>query len=365
MLKAKAPTWWPASQIEGVKRIGDTLVFDTDDRNKAINLIGSVPRQATKGMQITSTKAVSGAELETLKGLAPDLNFDGGKVFKFVAANTRKDRDNERFSPDVLKKFADDVNSGGRAFQWMHDKTKIVGTVFYADFAGTELTQYALIPSAIKMPDQPDYALTQAIEDGMIKYVSVGFRGFRQMVESKDANGNAVAEWVWFIDPARPETKEFTEQTELSLVNLGAQYGAQRKGIDSIEFIDDKVKNMSKHVKLSIGGKEYAVTAELKGEELAIGVAEVEAAVKGLEAELASAKTATEDLQKEVEAFKAPLIADIVNGQKEVAEALRNTEDELKAMPVDRLVKMVEAVKATPAQIEIPTQKAEKFSFQY
>jgi hypothetical protein len=154
-------------------------------------------------------------------------------IRRYLVAHSVIDRDNERFSPEVLKDFKKSLL--GKSLLVAHNRTSLPIGLFFDAFLDTvsakgflELTgEFANLPGdedlvhilwaytyMLKTPDTEE--LIQKIESGIVRYVSIGFKAADLI--SKTINGVSFQEYQ---SPA--------EAIEGSLVWLGAQQGAMVK----------------------------------------------------------------------------------------------------------------------------------------
>jgi len=354
--------WMEHVAIDGAKRVGNTLVFDQAKTEQDVKtLFNKAGRDNELGLSLNH-KAVSGDDLAILKAQFPSLNFDSGKVFKCIAANTKLDRDVERFSREILELFAKQINAKPVTLMWQHDReTHGLGRMFGAsvniaqggqDF---ELIAHILVANEARIPDQGERKLAPAVEDQYVTDVSIGFRAWGSYEEEK-INGENRYIYTYGIDPERPETKDAYIR-EISFVDFGAQVGANTiKAADhKIEFIKENTK-MTKSFTIEIGGVQHAIEIEANGE--AITVKGVEVAQLAIKTATDAATAKIEGLQKSVDTLTAPLVADVVN-----AKITGLDEATVKGFAVDKLIETAKEVsKATtikqPEKLISETQKA-------
>ena len=311
--------WMEHVAIDGAKRVGNTLVFDQAKTEQEVKtLFNKAGRDNELGLSLDH-KAVSGDELAMLKSQFPNLNFDSGKVFKCVAANTKLDRDVEQFSREILELFAKQINAKPVTLMWQHDReTHGLGRMFGAsvnisqggqDF---DLVAHILVSNEARIPDQGERKLAPAVEDQYVTDVSIGFRAWGEYKEVM-VNGENRYIYTYGIDPQRPETKDAYIR-EISFVDFGAQVGAQtfKAANHQIEFIKEN-KTMTKTVNIEIGGVQHAIEIEATGD--AITVKGVEVAQLAIKTATDAATAKIDGLQKSVDLFRAPIEADVVNAK--------------------------------------------------
>ena len=313
MVRVKFAEWMDGRVIDGCKRVGNELHFPTaKTKAEALALINKAGRNSQIGFSI-QTKAVAGTELDTLKAQFPDINFDSGKVFKCIAANTLLDREIERFSKEILDLFASQIIEDAKTVMWQHDRnTHGLGMMFAATVVGAkqvgeyELLVYLLIDNESRIPEQGERKLALAIENSYVKNVSIGFRAWGEYIE-QNYNGENRYIYTYGINPERPESKGAYVR-EISFVDLGAQFGAATtKGAKDIEFIDNL--NMTKTVDFEIGGTKHTLTFEVAGDTVTVkGEAEIATAIKAVTDKCAALETS-------LKAFREPLEADVVNAK--------------------------------------------------
>lgn len=345
-LVIKRPEWITDDEIKRISanlvsnEEGQFLEFEGCTKEQVEAAIYELPAsQKHKEAKISKRKAVDGQELSVLQELT-DLDLSKGSVFRFAAANNRIDRTNEKFSLEVLSKFAADINGEGRSLLFSHDNSKIIGRVFAAKVetdkdGNSELIEWAFILKGTKMPGQ-DIEISEAIESGLLDFVSVGFSAFRRKVEESDR-----VYIEYFMDADRGDHKEFTEQTELSIVYLGAQRGARKKeyAVSNLTFINK-------------------TNSDMNIDELKAKVAEHEATINGLNSEIEGLKTEKSDLEKSVETltnekkelsetvekYLEPFRNNVLNLQKKfLPEPAQLTEDQVKNMNPDQVMAMSKA----------------------
>jgi hypothetical protein len=303
---------------EACKRVGDFAHFAVGTEKEVLDLVTKAGHDSNFGATI-NTKAVSGTDLDALKAAFPNIKYDTGKVFKVIAANTQLDRDNERFSADVLGLFAQQINKTPVTVLWQHDRdTHGLGKMFGGSVApssngGFDFIAYLIIANEARIPEQGERKLAPAVEDDYVTNVSIGFRAWGNYKEEMIGGENRYI-YTYGIDNERPETKGAYIR-EISFVDFGAQVGAAVvKSAKDIEFInEDKVKNMTKTIEIEVGGVKHALTIDVAGEAITVkGESELATAIK---AAADAATTKANDLQKAVDVLRAPLEADVVNAK--------------------------------------------------
>lgn len=358
---------WMADCIgSDCKRVGDYLVFPkASTKAEAIEILAKAIDKGTKPNGTIYKAAIVGTELDNLKAqYGETVAFDRGVVYKFGLANTMIDRHGERFSVEVLKRFADDINASGRTYDWAHMSEHFgLAEAFKAELlphpkmAGeTELVVTALVFNSAVLPFQHGRKLVEAIEENAVKNVSVKFKGYAKGEEIK-IGGEARYIYTYYIDPKDAYTLN-TELISIGFVDLGAQFGSSRKSADAdkLEFIKDEIKNMKHAFNIEINGVQHPIEIEATGETITVkGVEVAQLAIKTAN----DATTAKVDaLQKSVDTLTAPLIADIVN-----AKITGLDEATVKSFAVDKLIATAgEVAKAAAATNGATTKGADKVS---
>lgn len=347
---------------EAFKRVGDFAHFTVDSEKEVLDLVTKAGHDSNFGATI-NTKAVSGTDLDALKAAFPNIKYETGKVFKVIAANTQLDRDNERFSADVLGLFAQQINKTPVTVLWQHDRdTHGLGKMFGGSVVpsvgqmGYDFVAYLLISNEARIPEQGERKLAPEIEGDYITSVSIGFRAWGNYVEEK-INGENRYIYTYGIDNERPETKGAYIR-EISFVDFGAQVGAAVvKSAKDIEFIkEDKVKNMTKTIEIEVGGVKMPITFKQDGE--SVTVEGLDAANTAIKAAADAATNKANDLQKAVDTLRAPLEADVVNAKLVgIDEATTKAFDAVKLIEVAK-----EATKGVkPEATKVEAQNSEKF----
>lgn len=367
MLSAKIPSWVNVEilkSFEGVQVDGEQAIFaDADEKTAQAIFNGSRKEHTITHTVPSGTKALSDEEVNALRSEASamGLSLDGGKVFRFSVANTRIDRDRERFTKELLDKFANDINSGGRQFLFAHRTDQWLGFVFKAQVRPVgngsndfELMEWVFIQDGVTLPNQPNVKMSDAIEQGVAKYVSIRFRAKAQRNEDLEI-------WEWVYDAESQPMATLTEQTELSAVFLGAQYDAQRKDASTIEFVKTEKKNtftnMKKEITILVAGKEMIITVEAGEKEITVsGLAEVNEAIKGLDDNLKEARADFEN--------------DILNIEKEIeeSEGARMTKEQVEKMPFAQLKSKAESLRKKfpkSGEGEEGKEAAKEFQFEF
>ncbi|NIV12894.1 MAG: hypothetical protein GWN62_16915 [Aliifodinibius sp.] len=330
----KRPKWLTDDEVKRISAIhnktddAETLTFEDTTPEQVEAVIYGLPAiDKKKDVRIGAKKAITGSDLEQLQ-LKTKLDLSKGKVFRFEAANNVIDRTNERFNVSVLEKFASDINKEGRTFLFSHRSDQIIGRVFHAELDQSEgktaLIEHVFIMTGTKLPGQADIELSEAIEAGVVDFVSVGFSAFRRRIEE---DGKSFVEY--YLDAENADHKEFTEQTELSAVYLGAQRGAAQKEykVENIEFIK------------SIDMDNTELTAKIK--ELEGQIETLTTELTGKDSEIESLKSKNTDLEAIVEKYLEPFRNDILNLQgKILSEPARLTEEQVKALAPEQLMAM-------------------------
>ncbi len=161
-----------------------------------------------------------------------ELSEDEIYVRRFLIAHDSIDRDNERFSEEVLRDF--ELTLPGKALLISHDRQELPLGLFYQSYLDAispnlflKLTfENANLPGSAEtvkilwawafMLKTGNQEIIQKIEAGIVRYVSIGFRAAG--LESVTSDGKKFKE---YLSPA--------EATEGSFVYLGAQQGAMIK----------------------------------------------------------------------------------------------------------------------------------------
>jgi hypothetical protein len=346
MVIAKWSETFNALPKEVVKRVGDNAHFATATNEKdVIEIVTKAGQDSNFGATI-NTKAVSGTDLDTLKTAFPNIKYDSGKVFKVIAANTSIDRDTERFSFDVLNLFAQQINKIPVTVLWQHDReTHGLGKMFGGSVVqmsggsmGYDFVAYLLISNEARIPEQGERKLAPAVEDDYVTNVSIGFRAWGSYKEEQ-VNGENRYVYTYGIDNDRPETRGAYIR-EISFVDFGAQVGAAViKSAKDIEFIKEskETRNMAKTIEIEVGGVKHALTIDVSGDTITVkGDAELNTAIK---AASDAATTKATDLQKAVDALRAPLEADVVN-----AKLVGIDEATTKAFTPEKLIEVAKEV---------------------
>jgi len=310
--------WLPSFDAlpkEVVKQVGDQAHFAASTQKEVLEIVANKAANPVADFKI-SQKAIEGDALERIKLAYPEIQYSEGQVFKAVAANTIKDRDNERFSVPVLDLFAKQINASPISMMWQHDpKTHGLGSMFHGEIVnGSDLEVYLFVPNSIKQPNQDGVKLVDAIgKYKTCKYVSIGFRAYMDVVEEKNAMGENVGVWTYIIDPSRPYTMN-AYITEISLVHFPAQIGAGVKSVKDIEFIkEDSKKNMNKTFEIEINGKAYPIVVDVAGDAItAKGLDAITEAIKAAN-DAAANKSAAD--AAEIKTLREPLEADLVNAK--------------------------------------------------
>lgn len=303
------------------QHVGDFLVFPkANTKSEALAIIGKAADKGVKPYGTICKAAIEGTELDQLKAKYPDVAYSKGVVYKFGAANTLVDRHVERFSVEVLQKFAKDINENSRTFDWQHI-SELFGlanaihaeVVPHSKMAGEyEMIVWALVFKSSTVPMQHGRNLVEAIEEGAVNNVSVKFRGWTKGEET-NFNGENRYVYTYYIDPKDPYTLS-TELISIGFVDLGAQIGSTRKSAqaDQLEFINE-FKNMTKSIVFEVAGVSHTLTIDVAGEAITVkGDAELTTAIKSA-IDTSAAKIT--DLQKSIDTLSAPLIADVVNAK--------------------------------------------------
>lgn len=339
MVKVAYQDWMKSLIISGCKRVGNDLIFPEAKTDKEVEAaFTKAGRESSVGLTI-GTKAVSDSELAALKAKFPNLGWDTGTVFKCIAANTKLDRDEERFSRQILQLFADQINKETRSVCYQHNVAQRFGIMFGASVTGSDtlgennLEAHLLIPNKAVVPHQPELNFVEQVKGGYEKWVSIGFRAYGSY--AKEMVGDAeIYVYTYLIDPNRPETLR-ANISEISFVHLGAQQGAavvKAANIASIEYIKEKYMT-TKAVEIDVNGTKHAFTIDVNGEAITTkGEAEIAAAIKAITDE-------RDALKKSVAEFRQPLEADVVN-----AKLTGFDEATVKALSDSKLIELAKEV---------------------
>jgi hypothetical protein len=283
-------------------------------------------------------KALETEEIERL-GLPEEAN--PGKYYKVKMAGSAIDRHRERFTEEVLVKYAQDIEREGASFNFGHDNRNLIGKVMKATVENGDLMGYVWVDELAMMPNQPKMSVLHAIEAGIVKDVSVEVSGNLRVVTKNDQG--MATEWEFYYDPNRPEATEFHG---LALVQRGAQRGAAlsvKAAATEVEIAEKEnliISNM-KEV-FVIEGKKHFISAKVEGSEIvAEGLIEVEAAIAELESKAAKSVELEGELTAksgEIAALRAPFEADILNGQKALGTEEPMSEDAIKSLSAAELV---------------------------
>ncbi len=295
-----------------------------------------------------TNKALSGEELDAA-GIEQGA---AGKWYVVKMAGSEVDRHRERFTLEVLQKYAEDINRNGSTFNFGHTSDNLIGKVTKASVMGGDLVGYVWVDDLAVMPNQHKMSVNHAIEVGIIKEVSVEVSGLLRS-SAKNEDGFAT-EWEYFFDPSRPEATEFHG---LALVKRGAQRGAAL----SVKALDGKTEptpqQASKTIRdmkevFIVNGQKHALTAKAEGNEIvfdAESVKALEVAIAAVEKEAVKTTELTNQLSAksaEIEALRAPFEADIINGEKalELPETDRMTIEAVKGLTTTELISKAKAV---------------------
>jgi len=321
MYARKFEPWMSAIALSKGERVGDNLIFASESEAKeAFDKAGIDSRLSFE----FETKAVTDeGVLNVLKAQFPSINFDKGKVFPCVAANTQLDRDVERFASDVLNLFAKQINEKPIPVCWQHNMDlnglgRFCGASVVPSANGQffDLKGYLWIADETRMPYQGERRLSSAVEDGSLKDVSIGFRAWGKYKEEV-VNGENRYVYTYQIDPENPASKDAWIR-EISLVANGAQIGAEvmpqaTKFLKTLNFEPKRVVNMTKTIEVDFNGTKYPLTITVEGDAITVkGESELSTAIK---AATDAAATKTADLQKSIDELKAPFVADVVNAK--------------------------------------------------
>jgi len=313
------------------------------------NITSYEVQSAPVGGFVISCKAMTDEEI-TMRGLAkPSV---AGKMYPVEMANTITDRHRERFTVEVLQKYAADINANGASMNFGHSSMILIGSVLKgsASVENGILKGVVFIDDLATMPNQPGMTVNHAIKAGTVSDVSVEVSGTLRVAE-RDTEGYAEV-WEYYIDPERPGRTEFHG---LALVMRGAQIGAalsvKSMGGKAAPVNNPNPKKM-KEV-FFVNGKKHVLTGAAKDGEFAFDAE----SLKGLETAITDLEKVAADavaevsrlkgLETENAALRAPYEADIANFQKALetpsAEAL--TADAIKALGTAELVAKANALR--------------------
>lgn len=284
------------------------------------------------------TKALDAEEVDRL-GLSDDGNK--GKFYRVKMAGSEIDRHRERFTTEVLDKYAQDINREGASFNFGHDNRNLIGKVTKAVVEDGDLMGYVWVDELAMMPNQPKMSVLHAIEAGIVKDVSVEVSGKLRVVSKNDQG--FPTEWEFYYDPEQPTSTEFHG---LALVQRGAQRGAAlsvKAATTEVETIESKNLNILNMKEVFvIEGKKHFISAKVEGSEIvAEGLVEVEAAIAELESKAAKSVELEGEISaksEDVATLRAPFEADILNGQKALGTEEPMTEDAIKSLSAAELV---------------------------
>jgi hypothetical protein len=340
------------------KKIGyiwQRMGFLAEHIGKENTFIGSKVEvgSARFSFQMASDKAMTADQI-TAMGLKDVPN--GGKVWSVKMCNTKLDRHNEAFTKPVLDVYAKQINAEGVTYNLFHDRAIPIGKVLKSATVTMELDGsstlegFVWINDKAVVPSQPDITVSEAIETGMLKDVSVEVSGTVRYVENP-TGGQAV--WEYYIDTERPQA---TEISGLALVQKGAQIGASlvTKSIGEPPKRVSKTENMQFDKEYEAGGKSHRIYTEkaADGTITLNGVIEAIEAHKAAEIAKADATTAKATAEAEVVTLKFQLAearksheADLVNYSGLNKDTVP-TADAIKAMDFVTLKTAADAAKA-------------------
>lgn len=286
-------------------------------------------------------KAVGKEEMER-EGIAVDSNKF--KVYLVEMANTIIDRHRDQFSPQVLQKFADRANTGSVKLLFNHDYNRPIGRIVKAWLqikdTVTRLFGYIAVHKSVKLPDQ-DLTVSEAMDDGIVEDVSVGFGGVKYVAMEMDETQMPHA-WRVEDDTTSPTGAELRE---LSVLVQGAQIGAGVvKSIKGNQEKEKTNKNMNPYTHtITVGEKSVTVTARADGESIKVeGLEDLIKTATDASAEAAKLKTELDALKADTEKAREPFVADILNFQKAagVPDAAQYNDEKLKGMTFGEISKL-------------------------
>lgn len=282
-------------------------------------------------------KAVGEDEYSTRFPNSP-VDLSKFKVYRFEFANTKRDRHRDEFTMAVLQKFEGQAKKGEVIGLFDHDSAKPIGRVLGAYMDGESLMGYMAVHKAMKLPGQPEVTITEAIDSGILKDVSVGFGGVKY-VAAETTEGYTSA-WRIEDDTNSPTGAELRE---VSIVSKGAQIGATLKSADGGNKEKEKTVNMNPYNHTyTFGEKSVTVTGKVDGDSIKVsGIDELVKAANDANTEAANYKAEITALKAAETEARKPFEADILNLQKQagVLESDQYNDQKLKAMPFDKLVK--------------------------
>jgi hypothetical protein len=178
----------------------------------------------------------------TLTPLTPDEI----SVRRMVLAHDQVDRTHERFSPGVLKRFAETIPGKSFLVGHGHD-TAPVGRFFDAEVVGTGTTGgHKLLAHFYTLKDTEGNSLAKRIDAGIYRHVSIGFRCEKLVCDicSQDMKKGSCPHYPGKEYDGTVATGTWegrAEALEGSLVFLGAQPGAvfvKAENLDGIKDVD-------------------------------------------------------------------------------------------------------------------------------
>ena len=300
-----------------------------------------------RDMQI---KAVSVVEAKEEYGAF--VKLDKGVLRKAVVANTLLDRARDMFTLAALEHFAKQLKSGKVPLQLYHNSQLPVGRWVDAEVKpmasgeGFELEAVMWIQSAAKIPQQ-DITVVEAVDDGILACVSVGFSGMKYAYFDK---GDDPGYWEISPNPSHPDGGLLAE---VSLVPMGAQRGAEVKEANHMPTRAKVIKPMKQVI--HIGGQRHSLEAAEKDGLIEVkGLDElIDAHTKAVD-ENASLKAKIATLEANEKTTREKCIADVVNYSKDTAKPVL-VEDAQKMTTVDLIAKAIELMTSTVKAVETET----------
>jgi hypothetical protein len=272
--------------------------------------------------------------------MRPNQSTEGITIYKISAANSRADYENDTLTKGFLDAMAAFANEQKPALLFNHDPSTILGKVFKAEVAPLnghdghfELIEYVYVLNSFNFPGQPDTKAVEAINEGILDFVSVRFRGPYTWDEKAENPGRVYA----------PNGSTEITHPETSFVWFGMQRDAKKKAFDYT--IEDNPKTKTSKIKsmnLDFIGKTFSL--EVAGDEVK-GIKALEDHAKeqinaATDAQK-SAETERDNLKTEVESFKTKTIDRIKALQGKDCLNLdaitARTDDDLKGYDMARL----------------------------
>lgn len=284
------------SGFDSVQITGNKAIFDgsswTEQKAESLLRFGEAKKFA-KPSEETKGKAYEPDEED--KRILGEMGIDPenpkGIVFVEVspAANTKLDRDEERFTPAWLAKFADLAQKEKLSQLFMHNRSHgIYGKVFRAFTktnaeGGTDLVLRTFIYDDAEMPNKT--TLAKAVRTGGM-HTSIAFAARPKVEELPDGR---------FIGVFDYKEGDRMEALENSFVHLGAQRGAGTKSYTKIAGASaPKVHTKAKRM-ITFNGKEFSGDNALE---------DLKKEADSLKSEMDTLKAAQPELEKAKEALE-------------------------------------------------------------